>query len=66
MIFINQVHINLFLLLLVFFCQFEFHYLIVTVNHMHVKLINNIVKNFHFIFLSWRKGERGRLLHGTN
>lgn len=66
MIFINQVHKNFFLLLLVFFCQFEFHYLIVTVNHMHVILINNIVKNFHFIFLSWRKGERGRLLHGTN
>lgn len=66
MIFINQVHKNFFLLLLVFFFQFEFHYLIVTVNRMHVILINNIVKNFHFIFLSWRKGERGRLLHGTN
>lgn len=59
MIFINQVHINLFLLLLVFFCQFEFHYLIVTVNHMHVILINNIVKNFHFIFLILEEGRQG-------
>ena len=60
MIFINRVHINLFLLLLVFFCQFEFHYLIVTVNHMHVILINNnYCEKFPFHFFILEEGGKG-------